>query len=148
MHSTKKSVQIIFISKHCYSKYVTDYMKKKRTKKISKKIRKKVKKKIAIIKSKKIKGLKINKQINQIKALNLKLKKLNSRAINKQIRRLKGLSLQKSGSFIYQSLNKAYGDFKEKRKIERLKQIKFEKKEKSKTNSKRTTRKKKTRSDK
>ena len=80
---------------------------------------------------KKIKSRKINKRINQIKALNLRLKKLNDQIINKQIKRLKRMSLQKSGNFIYQSLNKAYGGFKAKRKFEKLKQIKFEKKEKT-----------------
>ena len=42
------------------------------------------------------------------------------------------MSLRKSGSFIYQSLNKAYDNFKEKRKIKRLKKIKFDRKEKTK----------------
>ena len=108
-------------------------MRKKKRKRINKRrknIRKKVKKKIAKARPKKIKGLKINRQINQIKELNSKLKKLNDKIINKQIKRLKRMSLRKSGSFIYQSLNKAYGNIKEKRKIERLKQIKFDRKEK------------------
>ena len=42
------------------------------------------------------------------------------------------MSLRKSGSFIYQSLHRAYENFKVKRKIERLKQIKLDRKEKAK----------------
>ena len=102
--------------------------KRKKIKRRRKTVRKKVKKKIAKIRLKKIKGLKINTQINQIKALSLRLKRLNDQIINKQIRRLKRMSLRKSGSFIYRSLNKTYDDFREKQKIERLKKIKFEKK--------------------
>ena len=82
-------------------------------------------------KRKKIKSRATSKQINQIQSLSLSLEKLNGRVINKHMSRLRKMSLRKSGSFIFQSLNKAYGNYKEKQINKRLKQIKFEKKEKT-----------------
>ena len=105
-------------------------IKRKRSRR-SEKIRKKVKKRILKINLSKIKALKISKQINQLKEMNLLIKRKGSRAINKQINRIMGISLRKSASHISQSLNKAYEDFKKRRKIEKLKKIKLEKREKA-----------------
>ncbi len=111
-------------------------MKRKKKKKIKKKgrgkkIRKRIQKNISKRSWKTVKGLKINKQIEQLKELSLLLKRKKKQIIDKQINRLKGLSLKKSASFIALSLNKLYEDFKKKQKIENLKQIKLEEREKA-----------------
>ena len=101
-------------------------------KKNKKKIIKKSKKKVLKIRFKIPKGIKINKQLKQLKNFNLQLKRKKNRIINKQIERIKGLSLKKPASFISKSLNKVYEDFKKKQKIRKIKQIKLKERKKAK----------------
>ena len=106
--------------------------KKKRKKK--KKIIKKTKKKISKVRFKIVKGIKFSKQLKQLKDFNLQLTRKKNRIINKQIKQIKGLSLKKPASFISQSLNKIYENFKKKQKIREIKKIKIKEKKKSKKN--------------
>jgi len=86
---------------------------KKKTRKRSRKIRKR-------------KKLKRRKKVKRIKIT----KKTKSLRINKQLAQLQKLNFQKVLNFILQPFVKAYEDFKERRKIKKLKQINFERKEK------------------
>ena len=86
---------------------------KKKTKKKSRKIRKRKKHKLR----KKVKRIKI-------------IKKTKSLRTHKQLAQLKKLTVKKALSLILQPFVKLYEDFKEKRKLKKLKQINFERKEK------------------
>ena len=86
----------------------------------SRKIRKKSRQ------SKKRKKLKIRKKVKRIK---IAKKTINLR-IPKQLAQLKKLTIQKVLNFIFQPFVKIYEDFKEKRKIKRLKQVSLERREK------------------
>ena len=86
---------------------------KKKTRKRSRKIRKRKKLK----RSKKVKRIKITKKTKSLR-------------INKQLPQLQKLNFQKVLNFILQPFVKLYENFKEKRKIKKLKQINFERKEK------------------
>ena len=59
-------------------------------KKNKKKIIKKSKKKVLKIRFKTPKGIKISRQLKQLKDFNLQLKRKKNRIINKQIKRIKG----------------------------------------------------------
>ena len=97
-------------------KHIKIIKKTKKSRKIKKKSRK----------SRKRKKLKIRKKVKRIKIT----KKTKSLRINKQLTQLKKLNIQKVLNFILQPFFKVYEDFKEKRKIKKLKQINFERKEK------------------
>ena len=107
-------------------------LKKRKKHKLRKKIKhikiikksRKIKKKYR--KSRKRKKLKIRKKVKRIKIT----KKAKSLRINKQLTQLKKLNIQKVLNFILQPFFKVYEDFKEKLKIKKLKQINFERKEK------------------
>jgi len=104
-HKLRKKIQRIKIIKRV-----------KKPRKIKKKSRK----------SKKRKKLKIRKKVKRIKTT----KKTKSFRINKQLAQFRKLNIQKILNFILQPFVKAYEDFKERRKIKKLKQINFERKEK------------------
>ena len=94
--------------------------------KIIKKAKKSRKIKKKYLKPRKRKKLKIRKKIKRIKIT----KKTKSFRINKQLAQFKKLNIQKVLNFILQPFVKIYEDFKEKRKIKKLRQINFERKEK------------------
>ena len=97
-------------------------MKKKRNKKFLK--RKKIfKSKFKIKKRKKFK--KTKKKSKKIKRVitRIKLKKKVVENFNKQIIRFKKLSFQKIVGFIFKPLIKSFVDYRQKRKIEKLKKI-------------------------
>jgi len=104
-HKLRKKIQRIKIIKRV-----------KKSRKIKKKSRK----------SKKRKKLKIRKKVKRIKTT----KKTKSFRINKQLAQFRKLNIQKILNFILQPFVKAYEDFKERRKIKKLKQINFERKAK------------------
>ena len=93
---------------------------------IAKKTKKSIKIKKKYRKSGKRKKLKRRKKVKRIKIT----KKTKSLRINKQLAQLQKLNFQKVLNFILQPFVKLYEDFKEKRKIKKLKQINFERKEK------------------
>ena len=93
---------------------------------ITKKTKKSIKIKQKYRKSGKRKKLKRRKKVKRIKIT----KKTKSLRINKQLAQLQKLNFQKILNFILQPFVKLYEDFKEKRKIKKLKQINFERKEK------------------
>ena len=104
-HKLRKKIQRIKIIKRV-----------KKPRKIKKKSRK----------SKKRKKLKIRKKVKRIKTT----KKTKSFRINKQLAQFKKLNIQKVLNFILQPFVKIYEDFKDKRKIKKLRQINFERREK------------------
>ena len=92
--------------------------KKKTRKKVrKKKIRRKSRKNTSKISFKKIKSIKISKQLKQLKKLNLLPKGKKKQIIDNQINLLKGISLHRLANFTSQSLNKVYENFKKKQKI-------------------------------
>ena len=115
----KRSRKIRKRKKHKLRKKVKNIKITKKTKK-SRKIKKKYRK------SGKRKKLKRRKKVKRIKIT----KKTKSLRINKQLAQLQKLNFQKVLNFILQPFVKLYEDFKEKRKIKKLKQINFERKEK------------------
>ena len=115
----KRSRKLKKRKKHKLKKKIKHIKIIKKTKK-SKKIKKKSRK------SRKRKKLKIRKKVKRIKIT----KKTKSLRINKQLAQLQKLNFQKVINFILQPFFKIYEDFKEKRKIKKLKQINFERKEK------------------
>ena len=94
--------------------------------KIIKRVKKPRKIKKKSHKSKKRKKLKIRKKVKRIKTT----KKTKSFRINKQLAQFRKLNIKKILNFILQPFVKTYEDFKERRKIKKLKQINFERKEK------------------
>ena len=117
----KKSRKIRKRKKHKLRKKVKRIKITKKTKK-SRKIKKKSRK------SEKRKKLKRRKKVKRIKIT----KKTKSLRINRQLAQPKKLNLQTLLNFIIQPFVKVYEDFKERRKIKKLKQINFERKEKEK----------------
>ena len=115
----KRSRKIRKRKKHKLRKKVKHIQIKKKTKK-SIKIKKKYRK------SGKRKKLKRRKKVKRIKIT----KKTKSLRTSKQLAQLQKLNFQKILNFILQPFVKLYEDFKEKRKIKKLKQINFERKEK------------------
>ena len=115
----KRSRKLKKRKKHKLRKKIKHIKIIKKTKK-SRKIKKKYRK------SRKRKKLKIRKKVKRIKIT----KKTKNLRINKQLTQLKKLNIQKVLDFILQPFFKVYEDFKEKRKIKKLKQINFERKEK------------------
>jgi len=115
----KRSRKLKKRKKHKLRKKIKHIKIIKKTKK-SRKIKKKSRK------SRKRKKLKIRKKVKRIKIT----KKTKSLRINKQLAQLQKLNFQKVINFILQPFFKIYEDFKEKRKIKKLKQINFERKEK------------------
>ena len=115
----KRSRKIRKRKKHKLRKKVKHIQIKKKTKK-SIKIKKKYRK------SGKRKKLKRRKKVKRIKIT----KKTKSLRTSKQLAQLKKLTVKKVLSLILQPFVKFYEDFKEKRKIKKLKQINFERKEK------------------
>ena len=115
----KRSRKIRKRKKHKLRKKVKHIKITKKTKK-SRKIKKQYRK------SGKRKKLKRRKKVKRIKIT----KKTKSLRINKQLAQLQKLNFQKVLNFILQPFVKLYEDFKEKRKIKKLKQINFERKEK------------------
>jgi len=93
---------------------------------ITKKTKKSIKIKKKYRKSGKRKKLKRRKKVKRIKIT----KKTKSLRTSKQLAQLQKLNFQKVLNFILQPFVKLYEDFKEKRKIKKLKQINFERKEK------------------
>ena len=108
--------------------------KKKKTRKQrrKKKIRRKSRKNTSKISFKKIKNIKISKQLKQLNKIKLLIKSKKKKIIDNQIKLLKGISLKRLANFTSQSLNKVYEDFKREQKINKLKRIKLEKREKAK----------------
>ena len=127
-------------------------MKKKRNKKFSKrskilKKKTKIKKRKKLRKTKK-KGIKKQKRkakrtkkrilkkqkrkLSKIKRIvpEIKLKKIKLPNFNKQINQFKKLSFRKIVGFIFKPLIKSFGDYRQKKKIEKLKKIEKERKEK------------------
>ena len=94
--------------------------------KITKKTKKSIKIKKKYRKSGKRKKLKRRKKVKRIKIT----KKTKSLRTSKQLAQLKKLTVKKVLSLILQPFVKLYEDFKEKRKLKKLKQINFERKEK------------------
>ena len=115
----KRSRKIIKRKKHKLRKKVKNIKITKKTKK-SRKIKKKYRK------SGKRKKLKRRKKVKRIKIT----KKTKSLRTSKQLAQLKKLTVKKVLSLILQPFVKLYEDFKEKRKLKKLKQINFERKEK------------------
>ena len=115
----KRSRKIRKRKKHKLRKKVKHIQITKKTKK-SRKIKKKYRK------SGKRKKLKRRKKVKRIKIT----KKTKSLRTSKQLAQLQKLNFQKILNFILQPFVKLYEDFKEKRKIKKLKQINFERKEK------------------
>ena len=115
----KKSRKLKKRKKHKLRKKIKRIKIIKKAKK-SRKIKKKSRK------SKKRKKLKIRKKVKRIKTT----KKTKNFRINKQFAQLKKLNIQKVLNFILQPFVKAYEDFKERRKLKKLKKIDFERKEK------------------
>ena len=115
----KRSRKIKKRKKHKLRKKVKHIKITKKTKK-SRKIKKKY------YKSGKRKKLKRRKKVKRIQTT----KKTKSLSINKQLGQRKKLNIQKVLNFIFQPFVKAYEDFKENRKLKKLKQINFERKEK------------------
>ena len=115
----KRSRKLKKRKKHKLRKKIKHIKIIKKTKK-SRKIKKKSRK------SRKRKKLKIRKKVKRIKIT----KKTKSLRISKQLAQLQKLNFQKVLNFILQPFVKLYEDFKEKRKIKKLKQINFERKEK------------------
>ena len=107
---------------------------RKQKKKKKYKLRKKVKRVKVLKKSRKIKkkyrqSIKRKKHKTRKKAKRIRTtKKTKSFSINKKLTQFKKLSIQKVLNFIFQPFLMIYGDFKEKRKIKKLKQINFERK--------------------
>jgi len=104
-HKLRKKVKRIKITKKT--------KKSRKTKKKSRKIRKRKKHKLR----KKVKRIKITKKTKSLRT-------------HKQLAQLKKLTVKKVLSLILQPFVKLYEDFKEKRKLKKLKQINFERKEK------------------
>ena len=115
----KRSRKIRKRKKHKLRKKVKHIKITKKTKK-SRKIKKKYRK------SGKRKKLKRRKKVKRIKIT----KKTKSLRTSKQLAQIQKLNFQKILNFILQPFVKLYEDFKEKRKIKKLKQINFERKEK------------------
>jgi len=115
----KRSRKIRKRKKHKLRKKVKHIQITKKTKK-SRKIKKKYRK------SGKRKKLKRRKKVKRIKIT----KKTKSLRTSKQLAQIQKLNFQKILNFILQPFVKLYEDFKEKRKIKKLKQINFERKEK------------------
>jgi len=115
----KRSRKIRKRKKHKLRKKVKHIQITKKTKK-SRKIKKKYRK------SGKRKKLKRRKKVKRIKIT----KKTKSLRTSKQLAQLQKLNFQKILNFILQPFVKLYEDFKEKRKIKKLKKIDFERKEK------------------
>ena len=115
----KRSRKIRKRKKHKLRKKVKHIKITKKTKK-SRKIKKKYRK------SGKRKKLKRRKKVKRIKII----KKTKSLRTSKQLAQLKKLTVKKVLSLILQPFVKLYEDFKEKRKLKKLKQINFERKEK------------------
>ena len=115
----KRSRKIKKRKKHKLRKKVKHIKITKKTKK-SRKIKKKYRK------SGKRKKLKRRKKVKRIKIT----KKTKSLRTSKQLAQLKKLTVKKVLSLILQPFVKLYEDFKEKRKLKKLKQINFERKEK------------------
>ena len=115
----KRSRKIRKRKKHKLRKKVKHIQITKKTKK-SRKIKKKYRK------SGKRKKLKRRKKVKRIKIT----KKTKSLRTSKQLAQLKKLTVKKVLSLILQPFVKLYEDFKEKRKLKKLKQINFERKEK------------------
>ena len=107
--------------------------KKKKTSKLRKKsrggkIRKKIKKIVKRRKTKPKKKIKISRKIKRRKIA--KKRKIKIPEFKKQRKHLIKLSFQKVINFMLQPFFRAYDDYREKRKIEKLKKIAIEKKEK------------------
>ena len=105
---------------------------KKRKKTISKRSFKKLKKKIRKInrksqKKRKKKARNINRIVPKVKIGKIKLPNF-----NKQIDQLKKLSFRKVMGFIFKPLIKSFEDYRQKKKIEKLRKIEKERKEKEK----------------
>jgi len=115
----KRSRKIRKRKKHKLRKKVKHIKITKKTKK-SRKIKKKYRK------SGKRKKLKRRKKVKRIKIT----KKTKSLRTSKQLAQLKKLTVKKVLSLILQPFVKLYEDFKRKRKLKKLKQINFERKEK------------------
>ena len=115
----KRSRKIRKRKKHKLRKKVKHIQITKKTKK-SRKIKKQYRK------SGKRKKLKRRKKVKRIKIT----KKTKSLRTSKQLAQLKKLTVKKVLSLILQPFVKLYEDFKEKRKLKKLKQINFERKEK------------------
>ena len=103
---------------------------KKKTKKLRKKLKKvRVKKKVKIYK--KIKKIKKKyRKKKKFKIATKSLKKVGILKFDKKKKTLKKFTFQKIINFVLQPFFKAYDDFREKRKIERLRKIAQERKEK------------------
>tara|TARA_Y100000590_G_scaffold454466_1_gene601339 strand:+ start:680 stop:1813 length:1134 start_codon:yes stop_codon:yes gene_type:complete len=110
-------------------------MKKKNKKKFKRKKRQykrkiKRRKKRAKIRKKKIKIRKKYKKKSRFKLPNLPIKKVKIPQFKEQRKKLKKITLQKALSFLLEPIFRAYEDFREKRKKEKLRKIAIEKKEK------------------
>ena len=117
---------------------------KKKTKRKSKQKKRKFKRKIKRLKkrikiqkrrkaSRKVKKRKIPKKSKiktKFKLLNFPIKKIKIPRFNEERKKLKKITFQKVLGFLLEPIFRAYENFREKRKIEKLRKIFFEKKEK------------------
>ena len=99
-------------------------IKKKKTRKLRKKVKKK------LLKIKKKKTLKLRKKTKPKRKKIFKIREIKIRKLKNQRKYLTNLSFQKVINFILRPFFKAYDDFREKRKIDKLRKIAIEKKEK------------------
>jgi len=112
---------------------------KKKSKRIKIKFRKKIKKPQKRIKNskrkRKFKKRKISKKLknrNKFKIPNISVKKITISQFTKRKEKLKKITFRKVLSFLLEPIFKAYEDFREKRKIEKLRKIAIEKQEREK----------------
>ena len=119
----KKTKKKIKKKVYKFKRKLKKHLKKKKSKKKVKKIHRKVKRR---------KILKNSKVIKKFKLPNLAIKRVKIPKFNEQRKKLKKITFQKVLSFILNPFFKAYEDFRENRKIEKIRKITLEKKEKEK----------------
>ena len=115
-------------NKKTFKKKITKF--KKRIKRSKKKIKKKSRKNKKIIRKKRGKTSKRSKTKIKLKTSIKSLKKIKIPIFQIQKKHLQKISLQRFINFLLQPIFRAYDDFKEKRKIDKLRKIALEKKEK------------------
>ena len=115
-------------NKKTFKKKITKI--KKRIKRSKKKIKKKSRKNKKIIRKKRGKTSKRSKTKIKLKTSIKSLKKIKIPIFQIQKKHLQKISLQRFINFLLQPIFRAYDDFKEKRKIDKLRKIALEKKEK------------------
>jgi hypothetical protein len=103
---------------------------KKKKRKVSRKLKLKIKVKLSKVNKKKIKIFKKTKIKIKIKLPKINIKKFKIPKFKEERKKLKKLAFQKVLNFLLAPIFRAYEDFSAKRKIEKLRKIALEKKEK------------------